>query len=349
MAFSKVILNNTTLMDVTADTVAADNLGEDYTAHNAAGNSVTGIADIVTVVNAIPSEKETSIIRLDDTTNYYAWKVNGVAPSGGGDTSDATATQDEICLNKTAYIATGKVTGTGDMVHTVSSLPSTQDTSIVKLSTNEKYYSWRSGSAPTPVTTTATVADVLSGKTAIVGGVYSTGTMPDNGAVTITLEGGQVYTIPLGYHNGYGTITAPMGGSSLDKNQAITPYQYDFLPGYVDNTTSKWTYQNSTNNSTDVYNNIVAGHWYIILLGDVVGTRFRALNVATDPTSISSGTISGFSFGMTNNPSAFSYYISQAQYSGYIAVTKDNASTRNLKSYLFDLTDLCTTGWQSQF
>ena len=347
MAFSKVILNNTTLMDVTADTVAADNLGEDYTAHNAAGNSVTGIADIVTVVNAIPSEKETSIIRLDDTTNYYAWKVNGVAPSGGGDTSDATATQDEICLNKTAYIATGKVIGTGDMVHTVSSLPSSQDTSIVKLSTNQKYYSWRSGSAPTPVTTTATVADVLSGKTAVVGGVYSTGTMPDNGAITITLEGGQVYTIPLGYHNGYGTITAA-SGLSLKKNQAITPYAYDYLPGYTD-TNGYWKYENSTNNSTDVYNNIVAGHWYIILLGDVVGTRFRVGNQSRDPTTCTSGSISGFLFGAKNNPSAFEYYLATAQNSGYITVTKDNASTRNLKSYLFDLTDIFTTNWQSQF
>ena len=44
MAFSKVILNGTTLMDVTQDTVAADKLLSSYTAHNAAGVQITGTA-----------------------------------------------------------------------------------------------------------------------------------------------------------------------------------------------------------------------------------------------------------------------------------------------------------------
>lgn len=55
----------------------------------------------------------------------------------------------------------------------------------------------------------ATAADVLTGKTfsgAVGSGV--SGTMPNNGAVTQTLNGGQSYTIPAGYHNGSGVITA---------------------------------------------------------------------------------------------------------------------------------------------
>jgi len=74
MAFSKVILNDTTLMDVTADTVTADDLGENYTAHNAAGVGITGVADIVRTVDEVPSTKYSSVIRLEDTNIYYLWK-----------------------------------------------------------------------------------------------------------------------------------------------------------------------------------------------------------------------------------------------------------------------------------
>ena len=42
MAVSKVILNNTVLMDVTQDTVASSNLLTGYTATGADGNTVTG-------------------------------------------------------------------------------------------------------------------------------------------------------------------------------------------------------------------------------------------------------------------------------------------------------------------
>ena len=54
----------------------------------------------------------------------------------------------------------------------------------------------------------ATAADVLTGKTfsgAVGSGV--SGTMPNNGAVSQTVAGGQTYTIPAGYHNGSGTVT----------------------------------------------------------------------------------------------------------------------------------------------
>ena len=44
MAFSKIVLNNETLMDVTNDTVASDNLLTGYTAHGADGLQVIGTA-----------------------------------------------------------------------------------------------------------------------------------------------------------------------------------------------------------------------------------------------------------------------------------------------------------------
>lgn len=45
MAFSKIILNGTTLMDLTSDTVATTNLISPNTAHDAAGLPITGIAE----------------------------------------------------------------------------------------------------------------------------------------------------------------------------------------------------------------------------------------------------------------------------------------------------------------
>ena len=54
---------------------------------------------------------------------------------------------------------------------------------------------------------TAAAGEVLTGKTAYVGGEKVTGTMPDKGAVTGTIatkEG--EYSVPAGYHNGNGKV-----------------------------------------------------------------------------------------------------------------------------------------------
>lgn len=54
----------------------------------------------------------------------------------------------------------------------------------------------------------AVAANVLAGKTFTNDNGFDTGTMVNNGAVTQTLSAGQSYTIPEGYHNGNGTVTA---------------------------------------------------------------------------------------------------------------------------------------------
>lgn len=65
---------------------------------------------------------------------------------------------------------------------------------------------------------TATVAEILSGKTAYKNGVKLTGTMPNRGAVTgtITTVNG-TYTIQNGYHDGSGTV----GISSTEQSKII--------------------------------------------------------------------------------------------------------------------------------
>ncbi len=55
---------------------------------------------------------------------------------------------------------------------------------------------------------TAAVAEILTGKTAYVNGVKLTGTMKNNGAVTGTISTKtEVYTIPIGYHDGAGKVS----------------------------------------------------------------------------------------------------------------------------------------------
>lgn len=49
MAVNKVVVNDQTIMDLTGDTVSATNLLKGYTAHNKAGQPVTGDVEVSTI------------------------------------------------------------------------------------------------------------------------------------------------------------------------------------------------------------------------------------------------------------------------------------------------------------
>lgn len=91
MAYSKIIYNGKTLIDLTGDTVAADQLKSGITAHGANGELITG------------------------TCTHDA------------DTKDATATAAEILVGKTAYKNGEKVTGTMPNNAAVTGTISTKD------------------------------------------------------------------------------------------------------------------------------------------------------------------------------------------------------------------------------
>lgn len=76
MAISKVVFGNTTLIDLTSDTITASDLAYGVTAHGADGSLITG-----------SSTKDS-------------------------DTTDATAVAGEILSSKTAYVNKNKITGT---------------------------------------------------------------------------------------------------------------------------------------------------------------------------------------------------------------------------------------------
>ena len=78
--------------------------------------------------------------------------------------------------------------------------------------------------------TTAAAADVLATKVFIAAdGTTTTGTMPNNGAVSKTLDattGNQSYSIPAGYHNGNGKVTVVLEektATPTTTTQNITP------------------------------------------------------------------------------------------------------------------------------
>lgn len=76
--------------------------------------------------------------------------------------------------------------------------------------------------------TTATAGEVLTGKVFVLAdGTVTTGTMPNNGAVTKTLDTSTVkYTIVAGYHSGTGTVSITLEEKSATPTksaQTITP------------------------------------------------------------------------------------------------------------------------------
>ena len=75
----------------------------------------------------------------------------------------------------------------------------------------------------------ALAAQILYGQTAYVNGSKVTGTMPNNGAVSQTLNCGGSYTIPAGYHNGSGVISA----NSLASQTSATATAAQILSGYT--------------------------------------------------------------------------------------------------------------------
>ncbi len=75
--------------------------------------------------------------------------------------------------------------------------------------------------------TTISAGDILSGKVAYAKGKYIIGSMPNNGAKTAALDCGESYSIPAGYHNGAGRVSA----NSLASQTGATAVAADILSG----------------------------------------------------------------------------------------------------------------------
>ena len=126
--------------------------------------------------------------------------------------------------------------------------------------------------------TNATAAQILKDYKAYSKGQLVTGTMANNGAVSKTLNAGQSYTIPAGYHNGSGKVTA----NSLASQTSATATAADIASGktaWVNGnritgtmssiTNSKVVYQNKVGNGavTWTYTPNVTGNFLVVYSG----------------------------------------------------------------------------------
>ena len=106
----------------------------------------------------------------------------------------------------------------------------------------------------------ATAGNILVDKTAYVNGEKVTGTMPNKGAMTASLNCGGSYTIPAGYHNGSGKVTAKSLASQTSANATTGDILKNKtawvngskITGAMPNLSADTPIQHESNNSTKV-------------------------------------------------------------------------------------------------
>lgn len=147
------------------------------------------------------------------TSVYNAIVSNGVTPASkalsaivaginairsGGD-----ATAGQILSTKTAYV--NKTLVTGSMANNGSVTKAINPGGSYTIPAG---YHDGTGKVTANTGGNAAAGEILKDKTAYVGSTLVTGTMPNKGAVTASIPAGGTYTIPAGYHNGSGKVTA---------------------------------------------------------------------------------------------------------------------------------------------
>ena len=220
---------------------AASNILKDKTAYVKGAKLTGSMTNRGAVTKTLVSNKEEYTIASGyhngsgkvtaDIADLVATNIrHGIAVGGveGSFTGDATAIAADLLSGKTAYAAGEKLTGAmpnnGAVVKTLVSngesytIPAgyhdgggAVSSGITNLTAaNVKQGATVGGVAGTfSGDATAAAADILKDKIAYASGTKLTGTMPSNGAVSSTLAtNGASYTVPAGYHNGSGKVTA---------------------------------------------------------------------------------------------------------------------------------------------
>lgn len=99
---------------------------------------------------------------------------------------------------------------------------------------------------------TATAADILNGKTAVINGEIVTGTMPNRGNISKNLSAGESYYLSAGYYSG-GVFTA---SNSSSPQEEIINLTGSFVQSYYDSSPHViWTPSYGTPYRVYIYNN----------------------------------------------------------------------------------------------
>ena len=202
MSVSKVIYNGQTLIDLTSDTVTPVGMLQGVTAHGANGESITGTMTNRGAVSATINGGQSYTI-----------------PAG-------------------YHNGSGSVTANQPVLQTLEATPSETKQTFTPSTGVNGYSSVNVNPIPSNYknikSVNAAPAEVLSGKSFINnGGSSVTGTMVNRGAVTQTLNGGESYTIPQGYHTGTGTVTANQPSmTNLDVTPSESVQRFTSPTGY---------------------------------------------------------------------------------------------------------------------
>ena len=146
--------------------------------------------------------------------------TNLTISSGGADTSDATAVANEILASKTAYISTGKVTGS--MINNGAVSPdalAAGDSYTIPAGYHNGSGSVSAQSLSSQTSGTATAANIDSGKTAWVNGTKVTGTGTKTDTSDATADASSLLSGKTAYVNG----TKITGNISSKAAQTYTP------------------------------------------------------------------------------------------------------------------------------
>lgn len=226
--------------------------------HNGAGtvSGVAGGGNYTLQSKSVTPTKQQQAITPD--AGYYGLSdvTVGAIPAAYQDVSSTTAAAGDVLTGKVFVTSTGAVT-TGTMANNgaVSKVLTAADpsytvpqgyhsgagtvsidpeTKTVTPTTSQQTVSPTSGKVLSSVTVnaipaqyvdtsdaTATAAQILDGATAYVDGELVEGTMPNNGAVTETLDTATTsYTVPAGYHSGTGTVSVSLETKSATPTKA---------------------------------------------------------------------------------------------------------------------------------
>ncbi len=148
----------------------------------------------------------------------------------------------------------------------------------------------------------AVAGNILVGKTAYVGGVKVTGEMPNNEAVSKTLDattGNQSYTVPEGYHSGTGTVNIVLEQKSVTPTksaQTITPTLGKVLSS-VSVSAIPDAYQDVTGVTTTA-SHVLVGDYFV----DSTGAKIEGTMANNGDTS---GTINGLTATSMTIPAGY--------------------------------------------
>ena len=171
----------------------------------------------------------------------------------------------------------------------------------------------------------------LSPRPALIGRISSMPRAESPVLIAKAISRNGIYRADEDAADGYFTVTADVPA------EPMAPRAFDLTGGYVAN--GVWTPGGDTVNYSDSYA-VEAGGAYLIALGGVIGSRFRGLFSAEDIAADPSVRVVGKQVVNTSNPQPYACLLYKPTEDGFITITKDNAGTAGIKTYVFCLADL---------